>query len=194
MKKRDLQSLDTKQKIFNTALLFFDKKGYDHVSINEICEHLGLTKGAFYYHFNSKSAILLMKYQFNEITLQKYYRSIASEKPPEKLVKIIDRFINYLKITSLEEIKAAFKVQIDAHYQNFVAGDSVVQKSILMEIIQEGQMTGCFRKDISADLLADLIIRYKFGLYIEWCIKDGKMDLEDIGQREFGTLLNFLRC
>jgi Transcriptional regulator len=192
MKLREMQSLETKQKIFSTALALFDEKGYDNVTINDICHQIGLTKGAFYHHFNSKSDILIMKYKFNENTLQKYYQSIASEKPPQKLEKIIKRFIDYPLNTSLEEMKSSFKVQIDSHYQEFVGGDSAVQKSILMKIITEGQTTGDFRNDLSADMLADIIIRYKFGIYIEWCIKDGDMDITTIAKRDYGALLNML--
>lgn len=192
MNLREIQSLETKQKIFSTALVLFDEKGYDNVTINDICRQIGLTKGAFYHHFNSKSDILIMKYKFNENTLQKYYHLISGDKPLQKLEKIINRFIDYPKLTSLEEMKSSFKVQIDSHYQEFVGGDSSVQKSILMKIIAEGQATGDIRDDMSNELLADIIIRYKFGLYIEWCIKDGNMDITTIGQRDYNVLLNML--
>lgn len=192
MNLREIQSLETKQKIFSTALVLFDQKGYDNVTINDICHQIGLTKGAFYHHFNSKSDILIMKYKFNESSLLKYYHSISSELPLQKLDKIINRFINYPKLTSLEEMKSSFKVQIDSHYQEFVGGDSAVQKSILIKIIEEGQATGDIRDDLTAELLADIIIRYKFGLYIEWCIKDGNMDITTLGQRDYHALMNML--
>lgn len=192
MNLREIQSLETKQKIFSTALALFDEKGYDKVTINDICHQIGLTKGAFYHHFNSKSDILIMKYKFNENSLLKYYHSISADKPLQKLEKIINRFVDYPKLTSLEEMKSSFKVQIDSHYQEFVGGDSAVQKSILMKIIAEGQATGDIRDDMPTELLADIIIRFKFGLYIEWCIKDGNMDITTIGQRDYNALLNML--
>uniref|UniRef100_UPI002FD9B71D hypothetical protein n=1 Tax=Anaerospora hongkongensis TaxID=244830 RepID=UPI002FD9B71D len=71
-------------------------------------------------------------------------------------------------------------------------GDSAVQKSILIKIIEEGQATGDIRDDLTAELLADIIIRYKFGLYIEWCIKDGNMDITTLGQRDYHALMNML--
>lgn len=192
MNLREIQSLETKQKIFSTALALFDEKGYDNVTINDICQQIGLTKGAFYHHFNSKSDILIMKYKLNESTLLKYYHSISADNPSQKLQKVINRFIDYPKLTSLEEVKSSFKVQIDSHYQEFVGGDSAVQKSILTKIIDEGQERGDFRKDLPAEQLADIINRYKFGLYIEWCIKDGHMDITTIGQRDYNALLTML--
>ena len=192
MNLREIQSLETKQKIFSTALALFDEKGYDNVTINDICHQIGLTKGAFYHHFDSKSDILIMKYKFNENTLLKYYHSISTDKPLQKLKKVINRFIDYPRITSLEEMKSSFKVQIDSHYQAFVGGASAVQKNILMKIILEGQASGDIRDDMPTELLADIIIRYKFGLYIEWCIKDGNMDITTIAQRDYNALLNML--
>jgi len=192
MKLREIQSLETKQKIFSTALSLFDEKGYDNVTINDICRQIGLTKGAFYHHFNSKSDILIMKYKFNEDTLLKYYHSISTDRPLQKLEKIINRFIDYPKHTSLEEMKSSFKVQIDSHYQEFVGGDSAVQKKLLMKIISEGQANGDIKNNMPTELLADIIIRYKFGLYIEWCIKDGNMDITTIAQRDYNALLKML--
>lgn len=179
-----------KHKIFTTALLLFEEKGYDNVSINEICQQLGLTKGAFYHHFSSKSDILLLKYKLAAETLVNYYQTIRNDPPLDKLRKILNRFINYPSTTSLEEMKSSFKVQIDSQYQNFL-GDSTIQKSILLEIITECQESGDIRKDIAAEQLADIIIRYKFGLYIEWCIIDGKTDVQAIGKRDFDIILKF---
>jgi len=186
----NMKSMEKKHKIFTTALLLFEKKGYDNVSINEICHQLGVTKGAFYHHFNSKSDILILKYKLAAEALLNYYQTILNEPPLDKLRKVINRFINYPSTTSLEEMKSSFKVQIDSHYQHFV-GDSTVQKSILLEIIAEGQATGDIRNDFPAEQLADIIIRYKFGLYIEWCINDGKTNLQAVGTNDFDAILNF---
>ncbi len=186
-----IKSMEKKHKIFTTALLLFEKKGYDNVSINEICQQMGLTKGAFYHHFKSKSDILILKYKVAAETLLNYYQTILNDPPVEKLRKIINRFINYPGTTSLEEMKSSFKVQIDSQYQHFL-GDSTVQKSILLEIIAEGQATGDIRKDFPAEQLADIIIRYKFGLYIEWCINDGKTNIQMVGERDFDAILKFL--
>lgn len=41
------------------ALELFNEQGYDKTSLREIAERLGITKAALYYHFESKSEILL---------------------------------------------------------------------------------------------------------------------------------------
>lgn len=50
---------ETYQKILDVSLELFMTKGFDNTSLNDIIDGLGgLTKGAIYYHFKSKEAIL----------------------------------------------------------------------------------------------------------------------------------------
>jgi len=45
----------TKKKIVRSARRLFNRFGFDNVSINQIMANAGLTRGAFYSHFDSKS-------------------------------------------------------------------------------------------------------------------------------------------
>lgn len=48
----------TRERIPIVALRLFAEKGYEATSMREIAEHLGITKPALYYHFDSKEAIV----------------------------------------------------------------------------------------------------------------------------------------
>ena len=48
----------TRERILDVALRLFADKGYDATSMREIAEHLGITKAALYYHFDSKADIV----------------------------------------------------------------------------------------------------------------------------------------
>lgn len=50
---------NTKKEICNVAAELFSKRGYKDVSMQDICNATGLSKGGLYRHFDSKSAILL---------------------------------------------------------------------------------------------------------------------------------------
>ena len=47
MTPRKEQAAKTRQEIFDTAIELFDRKGYEKVSINEICKKAGVSTGAF---------------------------------------------------------------------------------------------------------------------------------------------------
>lgn len=44
----------TRRRILESAFRLFTVKGFDGVTVNEVMEDCGLTRGAFYAHFNSK--------------------------------------------------------------------------------------------------------------------------------------------
>ena len=45
---------DTKERILTTALQLFARDGYDAVSVSDIAQALGMTKGALYKHYKNK--------------------------------------------------------------------------------------------------------------------------------------------
>jgi len=49
--------MDSKDKILHVAFSLFIQKGYRDVSLREIVEEVGLTKGAFYHYFKGKEQL-----------------------------------------------------------------------------------------------------------------------------------------
>jgi len=49
---------DNRQKILETALKLFEKKGYEAIGVQEICTQSGITKPTLYYYFGNKQGIL----------------------------------------------------------------------------------------------------------------------------------------
>lgn len=50
---------ETKQIIMGKATTLFMAKGYNAVSVNEICKAASISKGSLYHHFQSKETLLL---------------------------------------------------------------------------------------------------------------------------------------
>ncbi len=48
---------------FKTGTWFFNKKGFNGTSLDEIAEHLNVSKGAFYYHIKNKEDLLYNCYE-----------------------------------------------------------------------------------------------------------------------------------
>lgn len=56
------KAANTKKKIFETAICLIKQKGYENVTISEICQNAGLAKGSFYVHYKSKEDIVRESY------------------------------------------------------------------------------------------------------------------------------------
>ncbi len=51
------RGLRTRQRILESTAQVFDKQGYAGATLNRLVESTGLTRGAFYFHFESKDAL-----------------------------------------------------------------------------------------------------------------------------------------
>ena len=56
--KRKVQGAETKRKLYGIADRLFSERGFYDVSIEDITDEAGVTKGAFYVHFASKDALI----------------------------------------------------------------------------------------------------------------------------------------
>lgn len=60
MNKHLQRSEETQQRILSAAESCFAQSGYDGTSVATICQAAGVSKGAFYHHFDSKQAVFLV--------------------------------------------------------------------------------------------------------------------------------------
>jgi AcrR family transcriptional regulator len=51
------RSEETRENILSSASELFGQNGYEATGVAEICQHAGISKGAFYHHFSSKQAV-----------------------------------------------------------------------------------------------------------------------------------------
>ena len=56
---RRVKSQKTRKKIFDAAAKIIKEHGEDYLTIANICEEAGVSKGTFFYHFNSKEDLML---------------------------------------------------------------------------------------------------------------------------------------
>ena len=69
----------TRTRILASALALFARKGYEHTTFIDVAARLKMTKGAVYWHFESKQALLLA---LVDEMLAKFHRQISELLPP----------------------------------------------------------------------------------------------------------------
>lgn len=58
LSKQQLKSKETKRRIFLAAKEILQHRGYEELSIKNICKESGVSNGSFYHHFSSKDDLL----------------------------------------------------------------------------------------------------------------------------------------
>ncbi|MGM7635746.1 TetR/AcrR family transcriptional regulator [Bacillus sp. Hm123] len=179
-----------KQRIVDTSLVMFEKHGYHGVTVDQIVEECGTSKGGFYHNFKSKDELL---YHIHDVFIS-YVLDRAKEAydnyntPVSRLCAII---MSFTKVFDL------YKPHITVFYQEstYLKGDFEQQinekrdayRQVILQVIREGQESGDFRTEVSAEISTMAIIGMVNWTY-KWFKKDGKLTMEQIGEM-FNDLL-----
>lgn len=74
---REQQNRLKQEAFFKTGTWFFNKQGFNGTSLDEIAEHLNVSKGAFYYHIKNKEDLLYNCYSRSLDIIEDIHRQAA---------------------------------------------------------------------------------------------------------------------
>lgn len=198
--KRKLKAIETKIKIYEVARNLYLGRGIDNVTVDSIVEAAGVSKGAFYLHYESKDALTAAF--INEYTNKADidYRFFLDSLPENKsvldilflLAEKISDFI-YINI-GLENMRILYK----AHLTKTINSQSATSYNrelynLFTEVLEVGVMQGELRKDIPIDSMAKHLIMAIRGITFEWCIRYPDFDLKEQVMDHFKILLYGLK-
>lgn len=85
---RDAQNRLKQEAFYKAGTRFFNRKGFSGTSLDEIAEFLNVSKGAFYYHINSKDELLYRCYDYSLDQIEAVYSPIV-ERDDQGLNKVV---------------------------------------------------------------------------------------------------------
>ncbi len=158
---------ETKEMIIQSAIENFLDKGYSKTTLEDIVKRVGLTRGAFYWNFQSKKDILdeiVERYERFYLNIYDSYPHLPSARQTLRGFLLLDlqrkniqnpyvTIIRY-KVEASEEV-ADLKERQARMDDRFMA--------IIREEISRGQSQGEFRQDKDAGLMALVVYTYLLG-------------------------------
>jgi AcrR family transcriptional regulator len=189
---RKEQALKTRQLLFDTALELFDRKGYEKVSINDICKTAGVSTGAFYHHFKSKDQILAEEFQKTDAFYGELLERLAGmEDYTEKLREFGISTMRFISDMGLARLKVTYHTQIGPDKKaSFLGNEKRALYTIMEALYREGQEKGILRNDMSGGELARLAIHCYRGIIYDWCLSNASFDMVEAGDKVLELLTN----
>jgi len=77
-KRTKADANQTREDLIQTASQLFEANGYANTSINDICDVLGITKGALFHHFKSKQDVFLETWTRLQVAMDQEARIAAT--------------------------------------------------------------------------------------------------------------------
>ncbi len=189
-KRQQQKSKETKERIFQAAKRILKKKGYEELSIKNICEEAGVSNGSFYHHFKTKDDLL--SYYIEE---QPSIRPELLELPQnaaEAKTAIVQVYLNYVKYCR------ELGVEFMAGYYNpkNQALNAVIRTErpypivTVQAYVEKALAAGRIRLDVGIEEFTTDVRMIVIGNVFEWCLRDGQTDFEGNMTRSLGKYLD----
>ena len=153
---------DKQIEILLVAEKLFAEKGFDGTTIRDIAKTAGINIAMISYYFGSKEKLLesIVIFRISDLKLQ--LESIYEQQlsPIEKIEKIIAVYILRLYRNRCVYQILNFETVSNKRNINFSAFTEVKKENLLsfQKIIEEGQKTGIFKKNINIPLIMPIVI------------------------------------
>lgn len=145
-----LDKIERKQRIIDTAIELFHKKGYRSTTLDDVSKKLGITKAALYNYISSKENLLSTIYlQALERIFQDTNKIFRRNLPPDEKIKLIIRnHIQNIIIRSISMFHVFFTEEKQLPEKDYkkIQREKKKYNHIIEKIITEGISKGIFRK------------------------------------------------
>jgi AcrR family transcriptional regulator len=181
----------TRKALIRSAVSLFEHRGYAGTSVQSIVDDAGLTKGAFYHHFDSKDDLLLEVHdEFIDHQLERARDVLARDIP-------VDEQLRALVTEALFEPLSVYKSEISVFIQErrFLPDDVFAEikdkrdafERCVIEVVERGMADGTFRAAGPARLVAFGVIGMSAWAYT-WLDTEGDRTPTEIGDL-YGDIL-----
>ncbi|MDZ5726180.1 TetR/AcrR family transcriptional regulator [Acetobacterium sp. K1/6] len=173
--------------IMDTAIALFNQKGYDQISINEICEKSGVSRSTFYNIFKNKDD-LISSFFDKAIVLHENYIPIilSAENDLERLWIVHELFLNMIVEAGSDVVKQVYKINLDENKGSF--DDTFGADTWYLNPIKQCQSQEIIRSPLTPEKLYFMMINFSIGLGYQWCANEGNFDVKAISFPVFEDL------
>ncbi len=197
MNKQQQRSIETRNRLLAAAEQCFAQNGYDETGVALICQTAGVSKGAFYHHFDRKQAVFL-------ILLNRWLAGLDSQltaleqnrnNVPDRLLAM-SGIVGHLLQTPKEQLL------IYLEYLNKAARDPQVWQATIepyhlyrdqvAALISGGIDEGSLRP-VEAEATANIMIALVIGILIQGYLDPDGADWNEVAEEGIGLLIQGVR-
>lgn len=184
LNSRQLQSRQTKAKLYKSALELMKRQRLEDITIAEICREAGVSVGSFYNHFATKSDIFVEMYeQADGFFDDRFHGLEPSASIARDIIDYFGIYAEYNENFGVETIKQLYS----SSNKLFIVKGRYMQ-SVLQALLEKAQARGQLVTDLSAEDMTEYLFIAARGVIYNWCLHDGGFDL----QRKMGSYMSRL--
>jgi len=165
--------------IKTTALEMFREKGYDNVTIQDICEACGITKPTFYHYISAKEDLIVDVYtNIIQDMLMETYELFELKSSYAQLTLIFVRLIRKTKEFGWDFFGKLINANLNENRHSFALNENL--RKVAESIIRNAQESGEIQNTNDPAQIYRAIAFVFMGVEVNWCIARGDFPFEKV--------------
>ncbi len=190
LSRQQLKSMETKAKIFKAAKHILQKKGYEELSIKNICDEAGVSNGSFYHHFKTKDD-LLSYYIEEQPSINPDLLDLPADAADAKktIIYVYLNYVHYCQELGVEFMSNYYTPK-NQSLNPLIRTERPYPIITVQNYLQKCIDAGILKLHHSLEETTTDIRMIVIGNVFEWCLKKGDADFEGNMKRSLETYLD----
>ena len=178
LSRQQQKSRETKEKIFQAAKRILQKKGYEELSIKNICEEAGVSNGSFYHHFRTKDD-LLSYYIEDQPTINPDLLELPENAAgvKEGIIQVYLNYVKYCRELGVEFMSGYYDTKNQA-LNAAIRTERPYPIVTVQTYVEKAIAAGIVRLNVEIEEFTTDIRMIVIGNVFEWCLRNGEVDFE----------------
>jgi TetR/AcrR family fatty acid metabolism transcriptional regulator len=164
---------DKRERILSAAVRVFAKNGFYATRVSEVAKAAGVADGTIYLYFKSKEELLVSLFESRVEKLLSYMKGELPKhaSAPDRLRAVIEMQLGLLEgERDLAEVVTVILRQSTKLMKEYAHPRFLAYLDSIARIIQDGQQSGEFRRDVSPHLVARAAFGALDGVALTWAL------------------------
>lgn len=196
---RSVKSRNTKQKIYDAAVSIMKKKGYEYLSVRNICQVAGISNGTFFYHFNTKEDLLSYYLQDRFDDYREAHGFNVDKLPFDRqILEYYKCYSKYMVENGIEFISNYYVPKNKALNTRGLRNDTMANEDTKIinfscRCLINAEKEGKLKTKNTAIGYANNCCTMLKGIIFDWALNDGKVDMEQLIEEILGSYLKSIQ-
>ena len=171
-----------RKEVINAALKLFREKGYENVSVNDICVQPGSARSTFYLNFSNKREVIDALVADARLDREEFFGDfVAAPNDFERMWILCSRYLTVAVEFGPELVATLFSLELMGEIDILDLTHQVDEWMI--KLCSNAQKAGIIRSPEPAETLAPLGVSAAYQCTYEWAKRRGSFDLHQVTRR-----------
>lgn len=191
IQRRKEQSQRTESAILNAALTLMREKGFDGVTVRDICKAAGITTGAFYHHFQSKEELFSKGFAPLDLYMEQALEHAPEDDPAQRLKCILYNYAVFIE--NCGELAAQYyQRRLSTSLASPMDPSRYIRSVMVSCFVRAREMEFQILHD-DPEWTADFCYRHFRGVVIDWLLQRRAYSLLDKMMEDYALFEQMLR-